>query len=355
MGCVIVLLLKITFAAFFLIPIFHIMCNSIRNIPVLLIILSLFIGCEKDNEVSSQQWIYFDTVVELKIFGEPSNAKLDSIFAFTRGEFTFWDSLLAPYSDKSAIYIINSSPVGTLVINRSVGELLRKSFEFRELTEYALEPKLGHLIDLWAISSDSQHIPTEAEIDSVMKLVDESRISFIDDTTVIVEGAVKLNLSAFAKGFAVDKLYEKILPLCTGDSLINGLLIDAGRNIRGWHRERDFVIGIANPRGESIIETFELKSGLACASAGDYERFFIEKGIRYHHIFDPKTGFPAGKAVAATVIGDNALTCDAISTAAIVLGENLKKNIDIEKYSVIIFIGTDGKIEKKTIGKNILK
>jgi len=315
------------------------------------IVFAIFIGCSENESVHSRRWIYFDTVVGLKIYGSPADSQSNKIFAIAKDEFAYWDSLLDVYSDKSGLFDLNSSPAGTVKISSDLAEILRQSLEWRALTDSALEPKIGHIVELWGIGKGKKYIPLQSSIDSALNLIEKSNLIFVDDTTAIISGDIRIDLGAFAKGFVVDRVYEKILPMCNNNPLIDGFLIDAGRNIRGWNRNRNFTIGIANPRGDGIVGEFELPQSFGCASAGDYERYFILNGIRYHHIFDSKNGYPARGANSCTVVAYDALTADALSTAGIILGENIEKIIDKSKISVILFFERNGKLENQSFGK----
>ena len=105
---------------------------------------------------------------------------------------------------------------------------------------------------------------------------------------------------------------------------ISNAIINAGGDIRliGSHGKRPWRIGIRHPRykGE-VIETLELEGDVAVVTSGDYERFYIFEGQRYHHIINPATGWPAEKSQSATVIAPNATLADAWSTALFIMGK----------------------------------
>jgi len=123
-------------------------------------------------------------------------------------------------------------------------------------------------------------------------------------------------LGGIAKGYAVDEAVGILK-----QEGIQSALVDFGGDIYalGNFRNRPWNVGIRNPRGKGEVGGFEL-SDLSTATSGDYERFFEEKGVRYHHILDPKTGYPARGLRSATVISSDATLADAWSTAAFVLG-----------------------------------
>ena len=127
-----------------------------------------------------------------------------------------------------------------------------------------------------------------------------------------------LDLGAIAKGWAVDRAMEKLM--ARG---IYNAIIDAGGDLRiiGSRPGKDFWrIGVQHPRDPgALLLTFDLKD-TAIVTSGDYERFFITDGVRYHHILDPSTGQPARGCQSVTVLAPTAAEADACATAAFVLG-----------------------------------
>ena len=121
--------------------------------------------------------------------------------------------------------------------------------------------------------------------------------------------------------------------------------INAGGDLYCWGKNPDqesWRIGIKRPRGSGISAILYI-ADTGAATTGDYQRFFIQEGIRYHHVFDPKSGYPSEGKQSVTVVGPETLVCDALSTALFVSGqpeEILKKFPD---YGAVI-IDSEGKV-----------
>ena len=128
-----------------------------------------------------------------------------------------------------------------------------------------------------------------------------------------------IELGGIAKGFIVDEAVSYL-----ASHGIRSGIVEAGGDLRifGRHPKRDtWRIGVKHPRQTSdalygIIETREA----SVATSGDYERYFINKGHRYHHILDPRTGYPASKCLSVTIVAENALSADAYATGVFVMG-----------------------------------
>ncbi len=129
--------------------------------------------------------------------------------------------------------------------------------------------------------------------------------------------AAQLDFGAIAKGYGVDLAIARLRELGIQNAIIN-----AGGNLRaiGKHGDRPWRIGIRNPRGEGVLASIETHGDESILTSGDYERFYEYQGKRYHHIIDPRNGYPATGVISVTVIADDAATADAASTALFVAG-----------------------------------
>jgi thiamine biosynthesis lipoprotein len=124
-----------------------------------------------------------------------------------------------------------------------------------------------------------------------------------------------LDWGGIAKGLAVDRAAQAIQALGIARGFIN-----AGGNLFCWGKNPDggpWKIGVKHPRRDGFLGVLSI-SDVGAATSGDYQRYFESEGVRYHHIFDPKTGYSARGKQSVTVIGPEAVICDALSTALFV-------------------------------------
>ncbi|MCH9028670.1 MAG: FAD:protein FMN transferase [Bacteroidetes bacterium] len=124
----------------------------------------------------------------------------------------------------------------------------------------------------------------------------------------------ELNFGAIAKGYAVDKAVNVLIKLG-----INSALVNAGGEIKTIGD--DWVIGIQHPRNQNQIIEKVNPGGMSVATSGDYEKYFELDGKRYHHILNPKTGYPADSLISVTVLNKSCTIADALATAVFVLGQ----------------------------------
>ena len=137
---------------------------------------------------------------------------------------------------------------------------------------------------------------------------------------------IELDWGGIAKGLGLDLSFSRLQSLKIKNGFIN-----AGGDLRCWGKNPDglsWKIGIRHPRESGYLGILFV-SDLAIATSGDYQRFFIKDGVRYHHILNPKTGYPAIGKQSVTVIGPEAVVCDGLSTALFV---SLSPGDIIKKY-----------------------
>lgn len=226
---------------------------------------------------------------------------------------------LCGYLESSQVSDINKNSGQTVPISEEVAGILNKSLRYSDLSAGAIDITVAPLSILWnRFEGVEMTLPTEASIDSVLALVDYRSLFVTDSSALLSAAGASIDLGSLAKGYAVDRGVAILESLGAA-----GGLIDAGGDIGTFGRKpggTGWRVGLKDPRvPDSLITVFELRNR-AVATSGDYERYFIKDGVRYHHILDPETGFPARGCCSATVIAGQACDADAIATAVFVLG-----------------------------------
>ena len=199
-------------------------------------------------------------------------------------------------------------------------------------TDGALDITLYPIVRAWGFTTGEYRVPAEAEIKELLQYVDYSALSLTEDSATLPDG-VMIDFGSIAKGYASDELVRLLQ-----DNGIGSALIDLGGNVYCVGKKEngsDWRIGIADPEGNGTIAVVTA-SDCAIITSGAYERYFESGGVRYGHIFDPKTGYPvSGDLVSVTVIGKSGAVCDALSTALFVMGTEkacawLQQSADVE-------------------------
>jgi thiamine biosynthesis lipoprotein len=237
------------------------------------------------------------------------------------------------------------------------GELitvLQRALLFADLTDGAFNPAVGPLVKLWDIGTENARRPDDREIAIARSLINhrDVEIDEANQTVFLQHKGMSLDLGGIAKGYAADELVAMLK-----EAGIRRAVIDLGGNIYAHGSKtakQKWRIGIQNPlspRGEYLA--VEEAANKTLVTSGVYERFFEENGVRYHHILDPQTGYPADSGLlSVTVIAESSLDADALSTSLFVLGWErgtslLSRFPDVE--AVFVFGDTTVKRYPRTI------
>lgn len=228
------------------------------------------------------------------------------------------DALMSPYKPDSELSRINQRAADEVVpISGEMFRLLQKSLHMSELSNGAFDITFSSVGYLYDYRKGIK--PSEEDIQQSLPRINYRHV-MLDETNRSVRFArrgVRIDLGGIAKGHAVDNGIA-ILERCG----IKGGLVSAGGDSRilGDRGNRPWMMGIRHPRQQGAVAVMLPLSNTAISTSGDYERFFIEDGERYHHIISPRTGKSVSSTWSASVIGPDATTTDALSTTLFVLG-----------------------------------
>jgi FAD:protein FMN transferase len=246
-------------------------------------------------------------------------AKADKAIDAVLDEMRHIDETMSTYKPTSEVSQVNAHAAeGPMHISKELFDLLTTALQYSEITDGAFDityASVGYLYDF------RKHVrPDDAQIAKALPAVNYRHVLLDpkNQTVQFSQKGVRIDLGGIAKGYSVDRGidvlksfgYTRAFVGAGGDSRIIG-----DRFGKPW------VVGIRDPmKGEgNVIARIPLVDA-AISTSGDYERFFDEGGVRYHHIIDPHTGHSASKVRSATVIGPNATRTDGLSKTAFVLG-----------------------------------
>jgi thiamine biosynthesis lipoprotein len=226
----------------------------------------------------------------------------------------------------------------------------------------AFDPTLGEIIALWAFDSENPHLPDPTDISAALGRAGYRRLNPAypdpdppDSVYSPWESSpVWLDLGAVAKGYAVDEAVRSLR-----ENGVSGGIVNAGGDLRTFGLKpggKPWKIGVQDPdRPQELAGVLTVREA-AVATSGDYQRYFEEDGVRYHHILDPATGYPARSGLSGTtVIAPDCALADALATAAFVLGPEKGLKL-LEEWDGVegVLITEDGKILTTSgIGKAI--
>ena len=242
------------------------------------------------------------------------------------------EQLLSKYIPSSEISQLNRS--GKLKVSADTFYIIKKSLEFCRLTQGAFDISVAPLVDLWGFTNQKFQVPSDDKIRVVLRLIGSNNIILHEKDNVVefkIPG-MQIDLGAIAKGFALDCAVKKLK-----ENNINSCLINAGGQVYalGDKFGQSWKIAIQGTRKSEIAGTLKLKNKSASTS-GNYEQFFLKNGLRYCHIIDPRTGYPAQTQITSvTVVADQGLIADALSTSLFILGKKDAQEV-LKKFPTIL-------------------
>lgn len=310
-------------------------------------------------ELTKYQNIFFgsfDTAITLVAYCE-SQEKFDALSVEVESEFQRYNDLYDIYSEypgMNNLRTINAAAGKEPVeVDQDIIDLLKLAKEMYEETDGTVNVAMGSVLVLWHNArSYSERNPEDAYLPELARLEKASEHCNIDDlvideqakTVYLADPDMRLDVGAIAKGFAVEKVAQKII-----SEGYNNLVINAGGNIRviGPKPDGDWSVGIQNPGIESAdptIASIPLSHG-SVVTSGVYERNFTVDGVTYHHIIDPVTLFPENRYLAVSIITEDSGLADAMSTALFNMDfEEGKAYVASREDLKVIWVLPDGEI-----------
>jgi len=256
----------------------------------------------------------------------------------------FVDETMSTYKPTSEVSRVNAGAAdGPMPITKELFDLLTAAHEYSVITDGAFDityASVGYLYDF------RHHVrPSEGQIEKALPAVDYRHVVLdpARQTVQFTQKGVRIDLGGIAKGYSVDRGINVLKSLG-----ITRAYVSAGGDSRiiGDRFGKPWMVGIRDPtKGEGSVITRIPLVDAAISTSGDYERYFEEGGVRYHHIIDPHTGHSASKVRSATVIGPTATRTDGLSKTAFVLGPEKAMEIynRIEDIDAII-VKLDGTV-----------
>ncbi len=276
--------------------------KKILSIIIMCFVIFTFSSCTNESKNITRQTFALDTVINITT-NEKDSEKINDAFALLRG----YENVFSRTKPESKLYLLNN---GQGKLNGDIEKVLSFSLEMSRLTNGAFDVTVAPLVDLWNIK-ERKTPPTAEEIETA-----RSKTGYEDITlSPFSLGGKAIDMGAVAKGYIADKVAESFK-----EKDVENAVIDLGGNVV---LIGEFNVGIRNPfNPNEVFATITVKDKSAVTS-GAYQRYFEYEGKRYHHIIDPRTGYPSESGVASvTVISPSSMQADALSTAIFILGKD---------------------------------
>ncbi|WP_027339292.1 FAD:protein FMN transferase [Halonatronum saccharophilum] len=311
-----------------------------------ILVISIFlVGCSTDQSITSSDTKYLmGTSVQIRAHGPKAEQLLEKSFDII-SDIEYKMSMNIEGSDINRLN--QAAGKEGVSVSDETYYVVKEAIEYARLTEGAFDPTVGPLVRLWGINTDEARVPSQEEIDETLELIGYNKVEFNDENNEIflTKEGMKIDVGGIAKGYAADKAVEFLR-----DNGIKSAYVNMGGGVTTLGAREDdnpWRVGIQDPReprGEvlAIVNLMDM----SVDTSGDYERYFIEDGVRYHHILDTNTGYPSDMGIiSSTIVTPKGLKADSLSTAIYNLGleEGMRLIEEIEGVEGII-VTDDNKV-----------
>lgn len=312
---------------------------------VLLSVMLALVGCNSETTLTTYKTTHFalGTVIEITVLDDSeshANAAIDAAIA----EIERIGTLFYEGNPESPFYRFNHRKGDRVQMPPEILDLIQRGLEISEITDGGFDMTVGALLELWDFRSEHPHLPTEDQIKAALSCVDYRRLSVDQERRLLIAQSPEtaLTTGGIAKGYAVDRAIEIL-----ARQSVKGALVNAGGDLRVLPRgdKKKWRVGIQNPRNPNeLLMIVELDSG-AVVTSGDYQKYFMIDGKRYHHILNPKNGYPADSCQSVTVIAPTTEKADALATGIFVTGPQKGLQIVQKMPSTeVLIVRSDGKL-----------
>ena len=309
----------------------------------------LLTGCSgaKSSTQTDQDLTYtdmlFDTVIKIQILDPADESILDGLKKLCEK----YDTMCTTTNTDSELYKLNHANGQPFTVSSETANLIQEGIHYSELSGGAFDLTIEPVSALWDFKADKPTVPSSDAIAQAVSHVDYTKVDIQDNTVTLEDPEAGIDLGAIAKGYIADqvKTYLK-------KQGIKHAIINLGGNVDVIGTKPDgskYNIGIQKPFDESgeAITSVQLKDQTVVTS-GIYERYFKKNGKLYHHILDPRTGYPCeNNLYSVSIITDSSTKADALSTTCFLLGyEKGMELIQSMDGVEAIFITDDEKVHK---------
>ena len=314
-----------------------------KTVMVLLLVLLCLCGCgeqsgqkEKQSKKATKEIFAMDTYMTITTYGE----KAEEAATKAVSEIERLDNLLSTGKNESEIAILNEN--GSEIVSEDTAQLIAKSLELYQDTNGVFDISIYPLMKEWGFATKKYKVPSDKTINHLLKNIEASKIEWNNKTNLVaLPEEMEIDLGGIAKGYTSNRLTQIFK-----EYQLTGGVLSLGGNVQTYGTKEDggkWKIAIENPSNSPLSGDYlgVLKTGnMAVITSGGYERYFEENGVTYHHIIDPKTGYPSDSDLTSvTIVCADGTKADALSTSFFVMGlqkaESFYENTDLD-FDVIL-------------------
>lgn len=278
------------------------------------------IGSMGETKKLSNVGFYFDTVVTINAYVEDMGVINEALAECAR-----YEALLSKTVEGSDVWNINRAEGNPVEVSDDTVSILNLVKRVSDMSSGAFDVTVAPAVALWNFKDGMQSLPDDSDVAAAAAKIDYKKIT-VNGNTVTLPRGMSIDLGGVAKGYIADRIAEFLRDKGVTSGILNfgGNVVSIGKKPDGEWR-----VGIQNPREPTGSYLIAINaSDKAVVTSGIYERGFDLDGTRYHHLLDPKTGWPKQNELASvTIITDMSSLADALSTATFVLG--MEKGVEL--------------------------
>ncbi|WP_242974543.1 FAD:protein FMN transferase [Lacrimispora amygdalina] len=310
-------------------------------------------GCHRKAEPISKSGFLLNTFVTVTIYDKDDPRILNESLDLCRS----YENIFSKTIEGSEVYQINHRPAqeNSVKLSPDTAALLSKGLYYSRISSGDFDVTVEPLTSLWDFTAQNPVVPPADKIHAAVKKVGYQNLELDDDTLTFLSPDTTVDFGAIAKGYIADRMKEYLMKQGVKSAIINlgGNVLCIGKKPDGT----PFKIGLQKPYADrnETIETLNIED-MSVVSSGVYERHFVKDGVNYHHILNPRDGYPYENGlVSVTILSKLSVDGDALSTTCFSMG--LEKGMELlnsmdDVYGV--FITDDDKVHYTDGAKDFL-
>ncbi len=286
---------------------------SPKHLSIIFLLCIFSIGCKNRPELANKKYFRMDTITEITlVIKDKKEAQIywNSIDSLLKD----WEERFSVESFGSEVRLLNERKKNAMPLSFQLREMLQFALNYGDTLEGGFDLTVLPLKRLWGFGENSLpevSLPSEQQIRSALDRVDYRKLKIIGDSIFFSSQQTQIDVGGIAKGFVLREIGKLLNRRGINNYLISagGDIIVKGKRVDG----KPWRIGIQHPRNNGVLGALELDSG-SIVTSGDYERYRIVDGKRYHHIFNTRTGYSSTKNQSLTIYCQDPVEADIMST-----------------------------------------